>query len=239
MVEALTRGILYSAPMADWITGLAAEVVACRRCPRLISHCRKMATLRKREFAEWEYWGRPVPGWGDPKARLWVLGLAPAAHGANRTGRMFTGDSSGRWLYRELHRFGFASQPHAESRDDGLRLIDAYISSAGRCAPPDNKPTPAELGKCAPYLDRELERLDRLKVILTTGSIAFGACLRMLARRGAEVGRLAFSHGAEFRIGGLTVVATYHPSRQNTNTGRLTPEMWTKVFARARKILGD
>lgn len=224
--------------MRDWISRLSEDVAACKRCPRLIGHCREVARAKKREFREWQYWGKPVPGWGDPSARLWILGLAPAAHGANRTGRMFTGDSSGNWLYREMHRFGFASQAESTAADDGLVLRDAFVSSAARCAPPENKPTPQELTRCEPYLDREFASLKRVKVILTAGSIAFSACLKLLTRNGGKVeGSPRFAHGAEFRVGEITLLATYHPSRQNTNTRRLTPEMWTAIFRRAKELL--
>jgi uracil-DNA glycosylase len=208
----------------------------CALCPRLNGYTAEVARTKKREFRHETYWGRPVPGFGDPRATLWIIGLAPAAHGANRTGRMFTGDSSGLWLYRALFEVGLSNQ--AESRPgDGLLLNKVFISSAARCAPPDNKPSPAELRNCAPYLRREFLLLQDRQRILALGKIAFDACLKLL---GPELPRPRprFRHGAEFQIGGTTVSCSYHPSRQNTNTGKLTWKMWKAVFEKeTQKIM--
>ena len=199
-----------------------------------------MAGEKKREFRDWEYWGRPVPGFGDPEARLLLVGLAPAAHGANRTGRMFTGDASGSWLYEALHRFGFANQPNSLSRDDGLRLTDCYIAAAARCAPPANKPTPEELNRCRPFLETELRLLSRLRVVVGLGRIGHEAWLRASGwwRRLPASERPRFGHGAEATLpDGTVLIASYHPSRQNTNTGKLSRSMWEGVFRRVRRIL--
>ncbi|OGU01263.1 MAG: uracil-DNA glycosylase [Gemmatimonadetes bacterium RBG_16_66_8] len=222
------------------LSALHDAVTACRRCPRLLAHCRKIATTRKREFADWEYWGRPVPAFGDPNARLLIVGLAPAAHGANRTGRMFTGDSSGDWLYEALHAFGFASHPHSTSRDDGQVLTDCYITAAARCAPPANRPTPEELARCRPFLEQELRLLRQLEVVLVLGRVAHENFLRAAGwwQKLATADRPPFAHGAESVLpDGKRIVASYHPSRQNTNTGRLTREMWYAVLARVKDVL--
>lgn len=220
---------------------LAAEVVACERCARLRGWCTQVALEKKREFRDAPYWGRPVPGFGDPRARVLIVGLAPGAHGSNRTGRPFTGDASGVWLYEALHRYGFASQPNSTDRNDGLTLADCYITAAGRCAPPANKPTPEELNACRPFLEREIALLDRVRVVVTLGSIGHEQWLRASGwwARLAPRERPAFAHGAEAKLAhGITLIASYHPSRQNTNTGRLTRSMWHDVFRRAREILG-
>jgi len=224
---------------AGTLRALAREVVACTACPRLRRYCARVAARGKREFAGWTYWGKPVPGFGDPRARLLIVGLAPAAHGANRTGRMFTGDGSGAWLVRAMHRAGFANQPISLRREDGLRLDRAYITAAVRCAPPENKPTPREIARCAPFLEREAALLPDVGVILALGRIGFEACRRMLAARGAPVRGLRFAHGAVHPLGPSfpTIVACYHPSRQNTNTGRLTEEMLDRVFETIRELL--
>ncbi|MFQ5600514.1 MAG: uracil-DNA glycosylase [Candidatus Krumholzibacteriia bacterium] len=227
---------------------ISRDVIDCERCPRLRRHCVEIARTRRRAYRDQEYWGRGVPGFGDPRARLWVLGLAPAAHGANRTGRMFTGDSSGDWLFGALHAFGFAVIPTSTSRDDGQVLSDAYISAAVRCAPPDNKPSADEIGRCAGYLERELTALGRLRVLLCLGRIGFTAGLRLLEDAGYALGRPRprFGHAIEYEIrpgtgaarrASLTLLASYHPSRQNTQTGRLTRRMWRAVFRRARHLL--
>ena len=212
----------------------------CRRCPRLVAWREQVAHDKRRAFADEDYWGKPVPGFGDPAARLLIVGLAPAAHGANRTGRMFTGDRSGDWLYRALHRAGFASQPHAVDRHDGLRLRDAFITAIVRCAPPANKPTPAERDNCRSWLERDLD-LGRVRVMVTLGQLAHGQTLRVLADRGIEVPRPRprFGHGAEADLGpdGPVVIASYHPSQQNTFTGKLTEPMFDEIFARARASL--
>ena len=222
------------------VAELNAAIPFCTRCPRLRAYCLEVARVKKREFRDWVYWGLPIPSFGDYNARLLIVGLAPAAHGANRTGRMFTGDSSGAWLYEALHRFGFANQPHAVSRDDGLTLFDCYISAAARCAPPDNRPTLEELANCRPYLQAELKFLDRLKVVVVLGRIAWENYLKAAGwwdrMRPAE--RPPFGHSLEHRMpDGRILLCTYHPSRQNTNTGKLTREMWHDVFRRAAELL--
>ncbi|HXS82447.1 MAG TPA: uracil-DNA glycosylase [Methylomirabilota bacterium] len=222
------------------LSAVTRAVIACERCPRLRAHCEQVAHEKRRAYLDQEYWGRPVPGFGDPRARLVIVGLAPGAHGSNRTGRMFTGDASGDWLYAALHRAGFASQAESVSRDDGLRLRDCWITAAGRCAPPGNKPTPAELDRCRPYLAAELRLLTRTRVVLALGRIGHEAWLRasgwwekLPARE-----RPRFAHGAEARLAdGITLLASFHPSRQNTQTGKLTPAMWRAVFARARQFV--
>jgi len=216
------------------LEGLAREVEACRLCPRLVAWSATVCREKRKAFAAEEYWGRPVPGFGDPEARLLLVGLAPAAHGAHRTGRMFTGDRSGDFLYAGLHRAGFASSPLSRHRDDGLRLRDAYVTAAVRCAPPDNRPTPAELAECRPYLVRELELLAQLRVILTLGGLGHA---QLLAAAGARRAQFPFAHGAEYALGKWRLLACYHPSQQNTFTGRLTPAMLDTVLARARQVL--
>jgi uracil-DNA glycosylase family 4 len=222
------------------LTSLSRAITRCRACPRLVAHREQVARERKRAYRDWDYWGRPVPGFGDTDARLLVVGLAPGAHGANRTGRVFTGDSSGDWLYEALHRYGFASQPDSTGRDDGLRLRDCYITAAGRCAPPGNRPTQGELDACQPFLETELHLLARVRVVLTLGHVAHRQWLRASgwSQRLPPKARPAFAHGAVTHLeGGQVVISSYHPSRQNTNTGRLTREMWYAVFERAREIL--
>jgi uracil-DNA glycosylase family 4 len=225
-------------PLAD----LDAAIIACRRCPRLVAWREEVARVKRRAYRDEEYWGRPVPGFGDPSARLLIAGLAPAAHGANRTGRMFTGDSSGDFMYAALHRAGFASQPVSRHRGDGLTLRDAFISAACRCAPPDNKPAPAELAACLPFLAQEIACLPRLQVVVALGRIAFDALLRIYNRNlpaGAARVTPLFAHDAAWPLGpGLPLlVASYHPSRQNTQTGRLTVGMFDAVWRRARSHL--
>jgi uracil-DNA glycosylase family 4 len=217
-----------------------ARVVRCRACPRLVAHRERVARERVARFRDWTYWGRPLPGFGDPDAGLLVVGLAPAAHGGNRTGRIFTGDESGSWLFRALHAAGFANQPTSVSRDDGLRLRNAYVTAAARCAPPGNRPTPVEIARCRPYLVEELVRLERLRVVVALGKIAHDAFLAALAARGEVVPRPRprFAHGAEHRLpNGLLLLCSYHPSQQNTFTGRLTRAMLDAVFARAAAAL--
>lgn len=221
------------------LAAVERAITACALCPRLRAHCERVAREKKREFANDEYWGRPVPGFGDPAARLLVVGLAPAAHGGNRTGRVFTGDSSGDWLYEALHRFGFANQARSVARGDGLRLLGCWVSASGRCAPPANKPTPAELARCRPYLEAELRLLAETRVVVALGRIAHDSWLRA---SGAWDGlapreRPRFAHGAEATVAGVTLLASYHPSRQNTNTGKLTRPMWHDVFRRARALV--
>lgn len=225
----------------DSLHRLESEIAGCRRCPRLVAWREGVAREKAPRYRDWDYWGRPLPGWGDPQARLLVVGLAPAAHGGNRTGRMFTGDSSGTTLMRALHATGFASRPRSESRDDGLRLRDLYITAAVRCAPPGNKPTPQEFRNCAGYLVREFALLWRVRVVVALGGQAFGAALGMLRAAGAAIPKPQpkFAHSAEhvFDVPGrgrVVLLGAYHPSRQNTNTGRLTQEMLDGVFREAR-----
>jgi uracil-DNA glycosylase family 4 len=224
----------------DSIEAIAAEIIRCRKCPRLVRYRETVAREKRASFRGWTYWGKPVPGFGDPHAQLLILGLAPAAHGANRTGRMFTGDRSGDFLYQALYRTGFANQPTSTHRDDGLALRNAYIAAAIRCAPPDNKPLPEELANCRPYFERELELL-RPKAILALGSIAMRAYLGYLKERGAIASFAAFpfGHGASFRLGkGLPRLFTsFHPSQQNTFTGKLTEEMLETVLNQIREFL--
>lgn len=219
---------------------LQQEIVSCERCHRLRTYCAGIAETKVRRYQQEEYWGRPVPGFGDPDARLLILGLAPGAHGANRTGRMFTGDDSGAWLYGMMHEFGFASQPFSTGRDDGQVLLGAYITAAGRCAPPDNKPTTDELLNCRHFLVRELEALPQVRVVLALGKIAFDTYLKIRKEQGVNVGRPTFAHGALYRFDDPDqplLLCSYHPSRQNTNTGKLTREMWRAVFGTARQLI--
>jgi uracil-DNA glycosylase len=222
------------------LSAVRRSIVSCERCPRLRAHCRRIARTKKREFRDWTYWGRPVPGFGDPHARLLIVGLAPAAHGGNRTGRVFTGDSSGDWLYEALHRFGFASRPTSLSRHDGLRLTDCYVDAAARCAPPDNKPTSRELAACRPYLEAEIRLLRRVRVVVTLGRVAFESYLKASGFQDGR-GRFTaprFAHGARSRLpDGTTLLCSFHPSRRNTNTGLLTRAMWHDVFRRARRLI--
>ena len=218
---------------------LQAQIVDCRRCPRLVEWRVAVAKEKRAAYATDVYWGKPVPGFGDPAARLVVVGLAPAAHGANRTGRMFTGDRSGDWLYRALHRAGFASQPSSVDRADGLVLHDAWVTAPVRCAPPDNKPTTTERDNCVPWLEAELELLDRARVLVCLGGFAWGVMHRLLAAAGVAVPRPrpSFGHGVVSETPGLLLIGSYHPSQQNTFTGRLTEEMLDAVFAQARRHL--
>jgi uracil-DNA glycosylase family 4 len=221
---------------------IEGEIIECRKCPRLVRYRENVARIKRRAYRDWKYWGRPVPAFGDPQARLVMIGLAPAAHGANRTGRMFTGDRSGDFLYEQLYRAGFANQPQSKRADDGLVLKDALISAAVRCAPPDNKPLPEEIRNCLPYLERELA-LIRPRAILALGGIALNAYLDLLKREGLIPSRAAypFAHGASFRLPGdlPRLFAAYHPSQQNTQTGRLTPAMFASVLRKIRKFLGE
>jgi uracil-DNA glycosylase len=224
---------------AATLATLNARIVSCELCPRLRAHCTEVARTRRRAYVDWEYWGRPVPSFGDPKARVMALGLAPGAHGSNRTGRPFTGDGSGDFLYPVLHEAGFASQPKAFSRDDGMKLNGLWITAMARCAPPGNKPTPEELRNCAPWLDQEMKLLADLRVVVCLGRIAFDGLLAHEMRTGTLKKRagFVFAHGAEYKLpNGLIAIASYHPSLQNTNTGKLTREMLLKVFKRARKL---
>ena len=212
---------------------LHAQVVACTRCDRLRRYCSEVASAKRRAFEHWSYWGKPVPGFGDANARIWIIGLAPAAHGGNRTGRVFTGDRSGDFLFAGLHRVGLSNQPTSVSRDDGLQLHDCYISATARCAPPANKPAPQEILNCAEYLDREWDLLRRKRVILALGKIAWDAALCLAQRKGCELQkkRPPFSHAAAFALArGLTLIGSYHVSQQNTFTGRLTQGMFDAVL---------
>jgi uracil-DNA glycosylase family 4 len=219
---------------------LQEEIIHCGRCPRLREHSAEVARLKRRAYRDQEYWGRPVPGFGDPRARVMILGLAPGAHGSNRTGRMFTGDRSGDILYRVLYRTGFASRSTALSRDDGLVLRDLYITAAAHCAPPGNKPLPGELRNCRPWLERELDLLTGVRVVVALGRIAFDVYLDVMRSRGAIQSRAGFEfgHDREFVIapGHPWLVSSYHPSQQNTSTGKLTEAMLTAVFRRARRL---
>ncbi len=219
----------------DSFERLNADVVASRRCPRLVEWREQVAREKRASFRQEEYWGRPVPGFGDPLARLVVVGLAPAAHGANRTGRIFTGDASGDWLYRALYRSGFANQPTSRHRDDGLRLQQAYVTASVRCAPPGNRPTPQERDNCYPFLMRELALLDRARVYVALGQFAY----EVLTRHFAVRPRPRFGHGLEVALPGeALLLCSYHPSQQNTFTGRLTEPMFDAIFARARELIG-
>ena len=220
---------------------LNARIIGCDLCPRLREHSAQIAEVRRRAYIDWEYWGRPVPSFGDPEARVLALGLAPGAHGSNRTGRPFTGDGSGDFLYPVLYEAGFASQPQASSREDGMTLSSLWITSVVRCAPPANKPTPEELRNCSSWVDQEMALLPNLRVVVCLGKIAFDGLLAHELRCGASITRAAytFAHGAEFTLpSGLKAIASYHPSLQNTNTGKLTRQMFLKVFKRARKLAG-
>lgn len=221
------------------IAAVQKRVVRCRLCPRLVAHRERVADEKTKRFAEERYWGKPVPAFGDADARILIVGLAPAAHGANRTGRMFTGDRSGDFLYRVLYDAGLANQPESMGRDDGLHLKSALVTAVARCAPPGNKPTPSELDNCRPYLVQEIERLRNLTVVLALGRIAFDGFLAAWRESGREAPRPkpSFGHGFETSLsGGITLLASYHPSQQNTFTGRLTPPMLAGVVRRARRL---
>jgi len=224
---------------SDRLEQLHAQVVACTRCPRLRAYCETVAAAKRRAFQHEVYWGKPVPGFGDPAARIWIIGLAPAAHGGNRTGRVFTGDRSGDFLFAALYRSGLANQPTSVRPGDGLELRDCYISATARCAPPANKPLPGEIANCAEYLDREWELLGRKRVLLALGRIAWDAVVALAARNGSirPPKRPLFGHGAENPLGGgLTLVGSYHVSQQNTFTGKLTPSMFDEVLRRCSEL---
>jgi len=235
----------------SWLTILNREVVGCTRCPRLVAYREQVAREKRRAYRDWEYWGKPVPGFGDPNARVLIMGLAPGAHGSNRTGRPFTGDASGNFMYPVLYETGFANQPTATDRNDGLKLKDLYITAAVRCAPPDNKPLPQELAECSIFLDRELAGLEKVKVVVALGKIGFDAYLNYLKRRSAHPSAknaegwgthfskqpYLFKHGAHYQMpDGKVLLASYHPSNQNTATGKLTREMFVKIFKQAAKL---
>lgn len=218
------------------IEQLREEIISCRRCQRLVHWREEVARVKRRAYIDQEYWGKPVPGFGDPNARVVVVGLAPGAHGSNRTGRNFTGDASGAFLYPALHRAGFANQPTAESRSDGLALHDLYLTASARCAPPENKPTPEELSNCQPYLERELEIL-KPKVLVCLGRIAFERVLRIYSVRNPA---WKFGHGALYRMeNGIWVLCSYHPSQQNTLTGKLTVPMFDAIWQKARTLIDE
>lgn len=225
--------------MPSALSVLNQEVVNCLRCPRLVAYREQVGREKRRAYRDQEYWARPVPGFGDSRARVLILGLAPGAHGSNRTGRPFTGDASGKFMYPILYKVGFASQPSAEHRKDGLKLLDCYITAAIRCAPPQNKPLPAELANCAPFLDRELALLRELRVVVALGKIGFDAYLNYLKRNGVLRGRAGylFAHGASYPLpNGVVLLASYHPSNQNTATGKLNAAMFEQIFRTARTI---
>jgi uracil-DNA glycosylase family 4 len=219
---------------------LNEEILACRLCPRLEAHCKQVAREKRRAYLDWEYWAKPVPGFGDVNARVLILGLAPGAHGSNRTGRPFTGDASGKFLYPVLYKTGFASQPESVNREDGLRLRDAYITSVIRCAPPGNKPAPEEIANCSAFLDREIAALRKVKVVVALGKIGFDGYLAYLKRHEIIVTRAAykFGHGLKYKMpNGVWLLASYHPSQQNTLTGKLTEPMFTAIFREAAKLV--
>jgi uracil-DNA glycosylase family 4 len=219
------------------LTVLTERIVACRACPRLVAWREQVAREKRAAYRDETYWGRPVPGFGDPKARVLLVGLAPGAHGANRTGRVFTGAHTGDWLFAALHRAGFANQPTSRHRDDGLRLRDCYIGACVRCAPPDNRPTPEERDRCMPYLVEEVRLLSRVRVIVCLGGFAWDGVLRAVRSLGVDPGRKPrFGHGAEAAVGPYTLLGCYHPSQQNTFTGRLTEAMMDAVLARAAAL---
>jgi len=226
--------------MPSTLVILNKEIIACTKCPRLVQYREQIGREKRKAYRDHDYWARPVPGFGDPKARLLLLGLAPGAHGSNRTGRPFTGDSSGNFMYPILYRVGFASQPTAIRRDDGLQLMDCYITAAVRCAPPDNKPQPSELAHCSVYLDRELALLRQVRVVVALGKIAFDAYLAHLKRTevlGSKAG-LTFGHAARYEMpNGVTLLASYHPSNQNTATGKLTAAMFEDIFRLAKRTI--
>src|SRR5712691_1128052 len=234
-----TRRNAASTVSSDCLERVTSEIVACRKCPRLVRYREQVALTKRAAFRDWEYWGRPVPGFGDPDARVLVVGLAPAAHGGNRTGRTFTGDRSGEWLYRALYRAGFSNQPTSVSKDDGLVLRDCYIAAAVRCAPPQNKPTRIEFARCQPYLEREAMLLPNLRVVVALGGVAMAAFLRAWRSTGHAVPTPApkFRHGAISSLSRITLIASYHPSQRNTQTGLLKEAMFDNVFRSARYIL--
>jgi uracil-DNA glycosylase family 4 len=228
-----------AAPLGS-LAAVERAIIGCEQCPRLRTYCERIAREKRRAFAGETYWGKPVPGYGDPKARVLVVGLAPAAHGGNRTGRVFTGDSSGSWLYEALHRFGFSNQPDSSGRGDGLVLTECYVTASARCAPPANKPTRVELEHCRPYLAAETRLLRHVRVVVLLGRIGYEAWLKASGwwEKLPPRERPRFAHGAESTLpDGTLVICSFHPSRQNTNTGRLTRAMWHAVFKRAREIL--
>jgi len=223
-------------------TGLAKlqkAVVRCRKCSRLVDYLQEVPRHKPRRFRDWDYWAKPLPSFGDPEAQVLIVGLAPAAHGGNRTGRMFTGDRSGEWLFNALYQFGFANQPDSSRRDDGFTLTDCYITATIRCAPPKNKPLPEEIENCRPYFLQELDLLERVTIIVPLGQIAFAQTLKSLRMKGFEIPPLTFGHGRVYPVNGMTLITTYHPSQQNTQTGKLTEKMFHRVFEMAREKIGE
>ncbi len=243
--DSIVRNYQLPPPFAEginaprWLTILNRELISCTRCPRLVEYRERIAREKRRAYRDQEYWGKPVPGFGDPDARVLIMGLAPGAHGSNRTGRPFTGDASGKFMYPVLYETGFANQPNATDRNDGLVLKDVYITAAVRCAPPDNKPKPQELANCAHFLDRELAGLKNVKVVVALGKIGFDAYLNYVKRRGLSIVRqqYPFKHGASYRLpDGKVLLVSYHPSNQNTQTGKLTRAMFIEIFKQAAKF---
>ncbi|MGD0464597.1 MAG: uracil-DNA glycosylase [Tepidisphaeraceae bacterium] len=229
---------MFDSKSKDSLGAVSSEVIGCGRCPRLRTYCQTVAREKRRAYADWDYWGKPVPGFGDAAAKIWIVGLAPGAHGANRTGRVFTGDRSGDFLFAALHRMGLASQPISTHRDDGLRLTGVYISAAVRCAPPGNKPLPGEIANCSEYLDREWDLLSNVRVMLALGKIAWDAIGVLAKRQGCDFpdGKAPFAHGAEMRLSDARrLIGSYHVSQQNTFTGKLTPAMFDAVLRRAEE----
>lgn len=226
-------------PDQDKWTELNSEIIACRKCPRLVEWREHVAVIKKRAYRDWSYWAKPVPGFGDPDARIMVIGLAPGAHGSNRTGRMFTGDASGLFLYSALHRAGFANQSQSTRIEDGLKLKDIFITAVCRCAPPDNKPLPSEILNCRPYLMTEVEMLTRVQVIVALGQLGFHQTIILYREKGFEIPTFQFSHGGLYRLGPNLpwLLASYHPSQQNTQTGRLTVEMFDSIWRQAASLL--
>ena len=223
----------------DSLAKLSAQIIACDRCPRLRAYCQGVAAEKRRAYSDWDYWGKPVAGFGDRAAKIWIIGLAPGAHGANRTGRVFTGDRSGDFLFAALHRAGLANQPLSQRRDDGLKLTGVYIGAAVRCAPPGNKPAPDEISNCAPYLDREWHLLKNARVLLALGKIGWDAALVLAARQGClfPTGRIPFGHGAELPLTPTRIlIGSYHVSQQNTFTGKLTEKMFDDILERCQKF---
>jgi uracil-DNA glycosylase len=226
----------------NWLVQLNREVIACTKCPRLVTYREMIAREKRRAYRDCEYWGKPVPGLGDPDARVLIMGLAPGAHGSNRTGRPFTGDASGNFMYPVLYETGFANQSTATARGDGLELRDLYITAAARCAPPDNKPLPSELANCAPFLDREIAGLRRLKIVVALGKIGFDAYLNYVRRSGLLQSKAGyrFAHGAKYNLpDGKILLASYHPSNQNTQTGKLTKPMFLNIFKQAARLADE
>jgi len=225
----------------DSLELVARDIIACEACPRLREHCEQVARVKRRAWRDWDYWGKPVPGFGDPNAKVLVVGLAPGAHGANRTGRVFTGDKSGDLLFKVLYRAGFANQPTSSHVSDGLKLDGIWISASCRCAPPDNKPSPEEVRRCRPFLEREMTGLTKVRIVVALGKLAFDNYLAIVGMAGRS--RMVFGHGAEFPISGCwgheRLIASYHPSMQNTLTGRLTEDMFQKVFGRAHALAAE